>query len=124
MDSRLARTLLKNRRLSPEEFVVYREQRLAFQRKFGREMAPDDPFFFDPDSDVPQFRSPRDSDYALAVIARLMGEAGIDPAHIYAFRKTRGLFPTNAMQLSPEQQQEWSAAVREYGSRLARSVTQ
>lgn len=37
----------------PESLVVYREQLAAFWRRFGREMGPDDPFFFDPEADTP-----------------------------------------------------------------------
>jgi hypothetical protein len=124
MDNGFARKLLKTRTLNPAELEVYREQRLAFRRKFGREMGPDDPFFFDPEADTPQFRSPRDADGALALIARLMGEAGVDPASIYAFRRTRGLFPTSRTRLSHDQMLEWNAALSEYHSTLARSVTQ
>jgi hypothetical protein len=124
MDNGFARKLLKTRTLSPADVEVYREQRLAFQRKFGREMGPDDPFFFDPEADTPQFRSPNDSDHALTLIARLMGEAGLDPAAIYAFRKTRGLFPTSRTLLTHDQMREWNAAMSEYQAKLARSVTQ
>jgi hypothetical protein len=124
MDTRFARKLLKTRTLSPAELDVYREQRLAFRRKFGREMGPDDPFFFDPDAETPQFRSPRDIDSALALLARLMGEAGVDPASIYAFRRTRGLFPTNQTHLTHDEMREWNAALGEYESKLARSSTQ
>ena len=124
MDNGFARKLLKSRTLSPPELEVYREQRRAFRRKFGREMGPDDPFFFDPDADTPRFRSPDDADSALALIARLMGEAGVDPAAIYAFRRTRGLFPGSRTRLSRDQMVEWNAALGEYESKLARTATQ
>jgi hypothetical protein len=124
MDNGFARKLLKNRTLSPAELEIYREQRVAFRLKFGRDMGPDDPFFFDPDADSPQFRSPKDADSILALIARLMGEAGVDPASIYAFRRTRGLFPTSRTRLSYDQMLEWNAAVGEYRSKLARTATQ
>jgi hypothetical protein len=124
MDDGFARKLLKTRTPNPMELEFYREQRLAFQRKFGREMGPDDPFFFDPHADTPQFRSPRDSDYALAMLAQLMGEAGVHPAAIYAFRKTRGLLPTSRTHLTREQMMEWNAAIREYESQLRRGAAQ
>jgi hypothetical protein len=124
MDNGFARKLLKSGTLSPAELEVYREQRQAFRKKFGREMGPDDPFFFDPDADTPQFRNPADADVALALIARLMGEAGVDPASIYAFRRTRGLFPTSRTHLSHEQMREWNAALSEYQRKLKRGATQ
>jgi hypothetical protein len=124
MDKRVARKLMKTRTPTAAELEIYREQRLAFRRKFGRDMGPDDPFFFDPEADTPQFRSPRDADYALTMLARLMGEAGVDPAAIYAFRRTRGLFPTSRMRLTRDQMVEWNAAIGEYESKLGRSATQ
>ena len=124
MDTGFARNLLTGRNLRSDELDVYRAQREAFERKFGREMGPDDPFFFDPNADTPQFRGPQDADLALGTIARIMGEAGLDPAAIYAFRKTRGLFPTSRAQLSFEQMREWNAAVLEYESKVGRSATQ
>jgi len=124
MDNGFARKLLKTGTLTAAELEVYREQRTAFRKKFGREMGPDDPFFFDPEADTPQFRNPADADGALALIARLMGEAGVDPASIYAFRKTRGLFPTSRTHLTPEQMLEWNAALSEYHSKVKRGATQ
>ena len=118
MDTGFARNLLTGRNLQPEELDVYRSQREAFERKFGREMV------FDPNADTPQFRGPRDADVALGTIARIMGEAGLDPAAIYAFRKTRGLFPTSRTKLSFEQMREWNAAVLEYESKVGRSAAQ
>jgi hypothetical protein len=124
MDNGFALKLLKARTRNAADLEVYREQRLAFLRKFGREMGPDDPFFFDPDADTPRFRSSNDADSALALIARLMGEAGVDPASIYAFRKTRGLFPTGPTRLTRDQMAEWNTALGEYEAKLARTVTQ
>jgi hypothetical protein len=118
MDNAFARKLLAERALVPDEIAVYREQTSAFRRKFGREMGPDDPFFFDPDADTPQFRGPEDADYAIDLLARLMAEVGVDPAAIYAFRRTGGLFPSGAMQLTPSDLVEWNAAVYEYEEKL------
>jgi len=38
----------------PQLLEVFEEQRQAFRRKFGRDPGPEDPIFFDPDSDTPQ----------------------------------------------------------------------
>src|SRR5215472_16426189 len=100
MDKAYARKLFRTGSPEPEAADVYREQLSAFHRKFGREMGPDDPFFFDPDSDTPQFRSPNDAGHAISVIAEIMGRAGVDAAAIYAFKRTGGLFPTETHRLS------------------------
>ena len=118
MDNALARKLLGSRTGVPEELEVYREQTRAFRRKFGREMGPDDPFFFDPDADTPQFRSPTDADYAIDLIASLMAQAGVDPAAIYAFKRTGGLFPSATMPLAPHDLIAWNAAIYEYREKL------
>jgi hypothetical protein len=118
MDKGFARKLLHSDPVRPNDTDIYRKQTEAFRRKFGREMGPDDPFFFDPEADTPQFRSPKDADIAIDLLARLMGEAGVDPAAIYAFKKTRGLFPSPALPLSAQERVEWNAAVYEYNERL------
>src|SRR5690349_11633312 len=94
MDNASARQILRAGQMVPEKVDIYKRQLEAFRAKFGREMGPEDPFFFDPDADVPHFRSPEDADLALNFLAELMVQAGLDAAAIYAFRKTRGLFPT------------------------------
>ena len=120
MDNAFARKLFQTGSVVPEALDVYREQLAAFRRKFGREMGPDDPFFFDPDADTPQFRSPSQAAYAIAVIAEMMGQAGVDAAAIYAFKRTGGLFPTETRRLSYDEELEWTAAVKEYRAQLAR----
>ncbi|HTS26161.1 MAG TPA: hypothetical protein VMH81_09810 [Bryobacteraceae bacterium] len=124
MDEAFARILLTGRALEPDETPIYREQTAAFRRKFGREMGPDDPFFFDPDADTPQFRSPTDADYAIDFLARLMAEAGVDAAAIYAFKRTGGLFPSGAMPLDDRDLLEWNAAVYEYQKKLEETRNQ
>jgi hypothetical protein len=116
---RTARKLPRNSPPAPKASDVYREQLAAFRRKFGREMGPDDPFFFDPEADTPQFRSPSDAGHAIAMIAEMMEQAGVDPAVIYAFKRTGGLFPTETRRLSHDESLEWHAAVNEYRARLA-----
>ena len=70
-------------------FDVYREQTANFRRKFGREMGPNDPFFFDPDAETPQFRAPYYGWYAVDQIALIMGQAGVDSATVYVNASTR-----------------------------------
>ncbi|HTS63258.1 MAG TPA: hypothetical protein VMH28_14625 [Candidatus Acidoferrales bacterium] len=55
---------------------AYRKQVEAFRRKFGREMRPEDPFFFDPRSDTPQFRPPDATRQALKILAELKAALG------------------------------------------------
>jgi len=123
MDNQDARKLLKLRWSKPEELEVYRTQVEAFRKKFGRDMGPDDPFFFDPDSETPQFRAPHEVDVALDLLAMLMGQAGVDAAAIYAFKKTGGLFPTPTAGLSAEEIAEWDRAVQEYNEKLRKTGT-
>src|SRR5437764_15474240 len=92
-------------------FEVYREQTASFRRKFGREMGPDDPFFFDPDAETPQFRAPYQGWYAIDQMALIMEQAGVDPATIYAFKKTRGLFPTREGSLTTGEMKQWTCAI-------------
>ena len=49
-------------------------------------------------------------DVALDLLATLMGQAGVDPAAVYAFKKTQGLFPTGAHPLTDEEMAEWDDA--------------
>jgi hypothetical protein len=120
MNNGFARTLVRN----PRELDIYREQTAAFRRKFGREMGPEDPFFFDPDADTPQFRRPEQAAYAIDAIAVLMGQAGLDPAAVYAFKKTRGLFPTADTCYSIDELTEWNQAINEYEAKLAATSEQ
>ena len=123
MDNQDARKLLKLRWSKPEELEVYRTQVEAFRKKFGRDMGPEDPFFFDPDADTPQFRAPHEVDVALDLLAMLMGQAGVDAAAIYAFKRTGGLFPTPKAGLSAEEIAEWETAVQEYHEKLRKTGT-
>jgi len=120
MNNAFARKLLS----TPEKFDVYREQTTSFRAKFGREMGPDDPFFFDPDADTPQFRDIEDASFAIDQVALLMGQAGIDPAAIYAFKKTRGLFPTADRHLTAEEMSEWLSAMDEYDRKFSMIMEQ
>ncbi len=101
----------------PKESDVYRRQTMAFRRKFGRDMGPDDPFFFDPDADAPRFRSPQDAGYVLEKLAEMLRQSGADAAHVYAFHKTGGLLPPGTVKLTLREIAEWKAAVAEYRRR-------
>lgn len=124
MDNAFARKLLRTRSAIPENLKIYRDQLAAFKAKFGRDMGPDDPFFFDPDAATPQFRSPDHATVAVDLLAQLMVDAGVDPEAIYAFKKTRGLFPSDREHMSPRDLEEWNEAVRDYHAKLRRSATQ
>ena len=106
-----------------QQMPAYRKQVNAFRRKFGRDMGPEDPFFFDPRSDTPQFRPPDDVQVALDVLAELMAEARLAPEVIFAFKRTGGLFPNAGNTLSRDEQREWDAAIGEYHSLLSRSAS-
>ncbi len=98
----------------PKERNMYRRQTTAFREKYGREMGPDDPFFFDPAADAPSFRKDRDAAYVLTQLAELFREAGAEAAYVYAFRTTGGLLPPGTAELTPRELAEWEAAVAEY----------
>jgi hypothetical protein len=98
--------------VSPEGAAIIREQIRLFREKFGRDMAPTDPIFFDPDADEPK---PLDTDADVDRIVKAMADAGIRPELIYAYRKT-GLLVSdeNYGKLSPEDRDDWHAAIEEY----------
>jgi len=97
--------------MTPEVADALRQQKQSFKEKFGRDPDPNDPLFFDPDADTPQEMSGEKID---EVAIEAMVKAGIDPAYIYAFKKTGLLVTTdNWDKLSPEDQAEWMAAISE-----------
>jgi hypothetical protein len=101
--------------------ALIQEQKEAFRRKFGREMDPQDPLFFDPDADLPQPPSDGNHEQLLEEMTALMEEAGIHPAHVYAFRKTgRIVTEENRPMLSAAEWKEWESALREHGQRTDR----
>jgi hypothetical protein len=103
---------------------VYNKKIQAFRRKFGREMRPDDPFFFDPEMPTPQFRNPEEAQQAIELLAELMADAGIDPEAIYAFKATGGLFPSEDAPFTGDQEADWNAAVGEYREKLRKNTKQ
>ena len=64
--------------------------------------------FPEADTPVPQ---PKRCRAAIAVIAEIMGQAGVDAGAIYAFRRTGGLFPSETRRLSYDETLDWSAAL-------------
>jgi hypothetical protein len=98
----------------PKQVGVYERQLTAFREKFGREMGPDDPFFFDSEAERPEFQDAANADQALEILAEMLTEAGADQEQIYAFRKTGGLFPDARNPFTRWQQLEWDSAVNEY----------
>jgi hypothetical protein len=113
MDNASARKLLSTLSAVPEQLDPYKRQTEAFRAKFGRDMGPDDPFFFDPDTDYPQFRSAEHADVAIEFLAEVMARAGLDPALVFAFKRTGGLFPT-LPNLTEDEMAEWNSALNEF----------
>ncbi len=77
--------------------------------------------FFDPNADTPQ---PLDMDEMTALMVEAMVEAGVEPARIYAYRKT-GLIVTeeNLHLLSEQDLAEWEAAIQEYEEMIKGEVS-
>ncbi len=98
--------------LSPEAMEVLKKQRPAFIEKFGREPAPGDPVFFDPDAEEP---TSRDADAVHQDMIEAMRRSGIDPKLIYAFDKS-GLLITedNVWLADPGEVSEYFAAIALY----------
>lgn len=61
-------------------------QTRLFREKFGRDPGPDDPLFFDPDAEQPMALTKETWDAELGDLAQHVGETGVDPAYIYAWR--------------------------------------
>jgi hypothetical protein len=99
-------TVFRSVPLPDEVRDVLDGQRQKFFDKFGREMGPNDPVFFD----MPPL------EHVEHQMVEAMKAADLDPAFIYAFEKTGGLLVTEQNQhLIPEKDlNEWDAAIREY----------
>lgn len=87
------------------------EQRLAFIKKFGRDPAPGDPVFFDPDADEPTEMPPVKLE---AEVLDAMHKAGTPPEFVYAYRKTGLLGIADRSAWPPERRKEWEDAIGEY----------
>jgi len=109
------------RQLSPEVVRALEKQKEAFRQKFGRDPGPGDPVFFDPNADTPQ---PFDMDEMTAALVEAMAETGVEPARIYAYRKT-GLIVTeeNLRLLSEQDLAEWKSAIQEYEEMIKGEVS-
>jgi hypothetical protein len=68
---------------------VLEGQRKAFRKKFDRDPRPEDPVFFDPLADEPRFFFEAQVNEIQQQICAAMQQAGIDPAIIYAYIRTR-----------------------------------
>jgi len=93
--------------LCPELLELLDHQRQKYIATHGKEPAPDSPLF-------PEQAGMSDEEITNEMAA-IMELAGLDPAYIYAFRKT-GLMVTDFNQhLMPDcDVEEWMAAVEEY----------
>ena len=101
--------------MTPKLEEILKEQRKLFIRKFGREPGPDDPLFFDPDADTPQFITEQTRGRLIEQMVEAMRNAGIDEGYIYAYRKT-GLLITeeNVNLMTPKELEAFEEAIREY----------
>jgi hypothetical protein len=98
--------------MTPQMRDNFLAQNQAFKKKFGRSPQPNDPVFFDPDSDIP---IPINEEKMNAVLLAAMKKAGISPEFIYAYEQT-GLLLTesNIHNALPEDVRDWKNAIREY----------
>jgi integrase len=101
--------------ITPELADALETQRKAFVEKFGREPEGDEPIFFDPNEETPQPYSHERMAENHKAIVEAMERAGIDPAKIYAFKKT-GFMPSEEgwKNMSPADKAEYKAAILRY----------
>src|SRR4051812_30396502 len=91
---------------------ILKAQRQRFREKFGREMGPGDPVFFDPDAAEPR---PMSGVKMQADILDAMRKAGTPPQIAYAYKKTGLIYVEGASQnWPPGRVQEWHDAIDEY----------
>lgn len=85
-----------------------------FAEKFGRKPGPNDPIFFDPDSDTPV---PLSEEKMKAEGTAHFRAVGMSEETIYAWEKTGMIVVSgNEGLFTDEDLQEWEAAVKEYRS--------
>jgi hypothetical protein len=89
------------------------DQRAAFVAKFGREPAPGDPVFFDPDADEPR---PYPPERMTAEMVVTMIRAGTPEELVYIYLRTGGLMPMAGRDdvLSEEDRRDLRIATAEY----------
>jgi hypothetical protein len=98
--------------LPPRAIEIIKEQRQRFREKFGREMGPNDPVFFDPDADVP---TPISTVRIEAETLEALRKAGAPPQIAYAYKKTGMLVMESSKDNIPKDRlKEWDAAIDEY----------
>ncbi|NLU81078.1 hypothetical protein HCA58_22570 [Micromonospora sp. HNM0581] len=101
-------------RLGEGAAALLRVQRQRFEERFGRPPAPDEPLFFDPDSDSDQPVAVNPVDLERATVAKLEA-LDISPAWIYATQHTDGLLPAlDGSFRSDSDRREWDNAVARY----------
>ncbi|HYY68868.1 MAG TPA: hypothetical protein VE734_03980 [Terriglobales bacterium] len=84
----------------------------AFRKKFGRDPGPDDPIFFDPDAEDPVPLNPKQYEQDMI---ETMAQAGINPAFIYAFKRTgRIVTESNKHRFTEKELRGWNDALSEY----------
>lgn len=89
-----------------------RRQLKAFRKKFGRDPGPDDPVFFDPNSDVP--KQINATEFETMILDALLA-SGAPPEVVYAHKKTGRLGVEGMMDLwDEEDRREWDDAIAEY----------
>ncbi|MFD7981647.1 hypothetical protein [Streptomyces sp. NPDC059071] len=70
-----------------EAIEAFEGQLDYFREKFGREPAPEDPLFFDPDADEPTPLTKERFDSMLLDLAERVADEGMDPAPLHAWRE-------------------------------------
>ncbi len=114
-----SRTIKLSDDAAAELTPIFKRQLAAFKEKFGREPGPDDPVFFDPESDVPVPYPLERYEREFSEMTDRLAHEHMDDldfrAKIYATKKT-GVFPTNDnVHLLPKGDwEEWCEAVREF----------
>ena len=89
----------------------------AFRKKFGRDPGPDDPIFFDPSAKDPVPLNPQQYEQDMI---ETMAQAGINPAFIYAFKRTgRIVTESNKHRLTENELRRWNDAISEYEHMVA-----
>jgi hypothetical protein len=105
----------KKIQLPPEAAKAMKKQLKAFRKKFNRDPRPDEPIFFDPDADTPQFQSEESITALWEQMLVVAKKANIPPELLYAMRKTGRIVTAENMQhLTQEELDEWNAAIDEF----------
>lgn len=68
--------------LDADSAAAIEAQRERFREKFGRDPAPEDPLFFDPNLDEP---TPLDEQTVMRALRKAISDAGLDPAYADAY---------------------------------------